>query len=357
MSDPMEDSPAPPMSAQWRNMFVLAIIYGYIAIIVLGALWFFRWRETELPWWTDIPVGFLAIFLIGPAQHRLFLLGQEACLGVLFRNRWLNELAGDWLTHFPFSTSTHHMRHIVRSHYEFPNDPERDAELIIAGKAGFWPLKPVRFLRMTALLRWHSLRANYNFSANPNNPYQEPGERPPKVALRIGTAYVLIMFAILIGLYLSPNWWVLVFLPPSMWVVTCFIFLLLPGRCFHQSRLKSVYSPRFRTLMQITFITLVNLGLGWSSYFTGRSGILNYIALWVAPMVTTCTWAMLLRQWRQHAGREQEAAKCTANISSNWLRRLLVFPLNQHLHQTKHDFPETPWYHLPRLAQNPTRIR
>ncbi len=346
-----------PPAGHWRNLLLLIGIYAYIAVVVLAALWFFRWREgtppmreNSWPWWTDLPVAFLAIALIGPAQHRLVLLGQDACMGCLFRNRWVNELAGDWLIHFPFTTATHHMRHVVRSHYEFPNDPARDAELIIATRAGFWPLKAGRLFRLTALIRWHSLRANYNFMANPTNPYQEPGERPSKVALNIGSAYVIVMFSILIGLYLSPNWWVLVIAPPGMWLVACTIFLLLPGRLFHRSRLEYVYSPRVRTLMQITFITLLNLGLGWSSYLTVRSGILNYVALWVGPMVTTCTWSMLLRQWRQHAGRGREVAKCSGDFRVRLQHRLIVFPLNQHLHQTKHDHPAAPWYNLPELA-------
>src|SRR5262245_10454550 len=87
----------------WRSWAAIVATYADVAVVVLAALWFFRWREHRLPWWTDIPVGLLAVSLIGPAQHRLFILGQEAALGVLFRNRWLNELAGDWLIHFLFS--------------------------------------------------------------------------------------------------------------------------------------------------------------------------------------------------------------------------------------------------------------
>src|SRR4051794_11621953 len=101
---------APGRANNWRNWLPLLTTYAYVAVVVLAALWFFRWRENELPAWTDIPVGLAAVALIGPAQHRLLILGQEAALGVLFRNRWLNELSGDWLIHFPFSSATHHVR-------------------------------------------------------------------------------------------------------------------------------------------------------------------------------------------------------------------------------------------------------
>ena len=58
-------------------------------------------------------------------KRLLLILGQEAALGVLFRNRWLNELVGDWLIHFPFSSATHHVRQQILSHYRYPNDPDR----------------------------------------------------------------------------------------------------------------------------------------------------------------------------------------------------------------------------------------
>lgn len=336
----------PMRGGYWRNAVMLAGIYLYILAVVLAALWFFRWREGNIPWWTDIPVGFLAIGLIGPAQHRLLLLGQEACLGCLFPNKFWNDFIGDWFIHFPFSTNTSQMRHVVLAHYQHPDDPKRDAEQIIAMRTGFWPLKLGRLLRLTALISWTSLRANYFFGANPDDPYQTENHPRGRLAFQLGAAYVLIMFAVLIGLYLSPNWWVLVIVPPTMWILACTIFGLLPHRFYYQSILPMPYSNRVRSLMQITFITLVNLGLGWASYLTERSGILNYIALWVAPMVTTTAWCMIIRHARQH-GAGMMADLPIMRIG----RRLLIFPLNQHFHQTKHDFPNVPWYHLPEIAQ------
>src|SRR5689334_17458344 len=190
-------TPAGPNN--WRNWVPIVATYLYVFAVAGLALWFFHDREGRLPWWTDIPVGIVAILIIGPAQHRLVGLGQEAALGLLFRNRWLNELAGDWLIHFPFSTATHHVRQQVLAHYRFPNDPARDADLVIARRAGFWPLWFGRLLRLSAIIRWHSLRANYNFE--PNTPYSDPARPPSKVAFHIGTAYILATFALLLGLY------------------------------------------------------------------------------------------------------------------------------------------------------------
>jgi hypothetical protein len=283
-----------------RNALLLFGLYAYIPAVVAGSLWFFWSREDwglSLAW--DFPVGVVAIVLIGPAQYRLWILGERAAQGLLFRNRWLNELAGDWLIHFPFSTATQHVRQQLLSHLQFPNDPKRDAQRVIAERSGFRPLVKSRFTRLSALLKWNSLRATYNFEHNPDNPFYDPARPPSKVALHIGTAYVLVMFAVLIGLYFSPNRTVLTVVPPAMWLLAMAVFASLPDDKYHRGTLPSLYSPKVMTLMRCTFITLVNCGLGWTSYLTGRSAVLNYIALWMAPMFTVTTMLMILKQDRQ----------------------------------------------------------
>jgi hypothetical protein len=337
--------------SDWRNVVALLSTYAYIGLVVWAALEFFRWRENRVPWWTDIPVGLVAVALIGPAQHRLLILGQEAALGLLFRNRWLNELVGDWLIHFPFSTATHHVRQQVLAHYRFPNDPDRDAELVIARRAGFWPLRFGRLLRLSAIIRWHSLRANYNFEPNPNNPYYDRARPPSKMALHIGTAYVLATFALLLGLYffrreLSDEVveWVLTYVPVGLWVAVMGVFVALPESKYHRGSLDGVYSAKTMTLMRITFITLVNLALGWITFSTGRSAVLNYIALWIGPMFTSTVALMLVRQWRQHGNLPE--GEVAHDRRPGFLGRLMLLPLNQHRHREKHAVPERPWYRL-----------
>jgi hypothetical protein len=351
----MESRPA----GHWRNAVALLTTYAYIALVVWGALEFFRGRETwhfewlggRLHWWTDIPVGLLAIALIGPAQHRLLILGQEAALGILFRNRWLNELVGDWLIHFPFSSATHHVRQQILSHYEHPNDPGRDAELVIAQRAGFWPMKFGRLLRLSAFIKWNSLRANYNFEANPNNPYYDPARPPSKVALHIGTAYVLVTFAVLLSLFFfrakladEEVTSVLIFGLPSLWLIAMLIFWLLPDSKYHRGKLEGVYSAKTMTLMRITFISLVNSGLGWTTFLTDRSAVLNYIALWMAPMFTITPALYLIRQWRQHGNLP--AGLVAWDRKPGVAGKCLLFPLRQYLHTAKHVEPTRPWYSL-----------
>ena len=336
----------------WRNWFPLLGTYAYVFAVAATALWFFRWREGQLPWWTDVPVGLAAIALIGPAQHRLVILGQEAGLGLLFRNRWLNELVGDWLIHFPFSSATHHVRQHLLTHYQFPNDPERDAELVVARRAGFWPLRWTRLLRASAYIQWNTLRATYIFEPSPNNPFYDPERPPSTVALRIGTVYVLVTFTLLLSLYFFRGELaedvvegVLTFVLPALWAVATIVFLLLPESKFHRSRLKGVYSPKTMTLMRITFISLVNSGLGWTTFLTGRSAVMNYVALWIVPLGVTVA-LVLIRQWRQHG--DLPPGQVAWDRQPGLLGKWLLFPLNQHRHSAKHAEPRTPWYELPK---------
>lgn len=336
----------------WRNWVPLVGTYLYVFAVAAAALWFFREREDWLPRWTLLPVGIVAILLIGPAQHRLAILGQEAALGLLFRNRWLNELVGDWLIHFPFSTATHHIRQHLLTHYRFPNDPERDAELVIARRAGFWPLRWTRLLRASAYIKWSSQRANHIFEPDPNNPFYDPERPPSKVALRIGTVYVLMMFALLLSLYFFRETLgrpllrdVLTFVLPGLWAMAMIVFAALPASMYHQSRLPGVYSPRTMTLMRITFISLVNAALGWTTFLTERSAVLNYIALWIAPTGVALA-LMLIRQWRQHGNLSP--GQVAWDRQPGVIGKLLLFPLNQHRHTAKHARPETPWYELRR---------
>lgn|SRR5262245_41311077 len=335
----------------WRNWIAILATYAYIVVVVWGALEFFRWREGRVHWWTDIPVGLVAVALIGPAQHRLLILGQEAALGVLFRNRWLNELAGDWFIHFPFSTATHHVRQQVLAHYQYPNDSERDAELVIPRRAGFWPLRWGRLLRLSAIIQWNSLRTNYNFEHNPKNPYFDPERPPSKVALHIGTAYVLLTFAVLLGLYFFRNDLgderieaILTYVLPALWAAAMVVFLLLPDSRYHHSRLTGLYSAKSMTLMRVTFISLVNAGLGWTTFLTERSAVLNYIALWIGPMFTSTAALYLIRQWRQHGN--PPSGRVAWDRRPGVVGKLLLFPLNQERHTAKHRAAETPWYNL-----------
>ena len=142
-------------------------------------------------------------------------------------------------------------------------------------------------------------------------------------------------------------WWFFTFYTPlisTLALLAMVVFLLLPESKYHRSRLEGVYSPKAMTLMRITFITLVNSGLGWTTYLTGRSAVLNYIALWIVP--TGAALALIvIRQWRQHGNLPP--GQVAWDRHPGLLGRLLLFPLNQHRHRAKHASPQVPWFELP----------
>jgi hypothetical protein len=207
-------------------------------------------------------------------------------------------------------------------------------------------------LRASAYVKWNALRATHVFEPDPSNRFYDPARPPSKVALRIGTTYVLVTFALLLCLYFFRHQLgddvvggVLTYVLPGLWLVAMAVFALLPESMYHRSRLEGVYSPKAMTLMRITFISLVNAGLGWTTYLTGRSAVLNYIALWIAPMALTLA-LILVRQWRQHG--HLPPGQVAWDRSPGFLGRLTLFPLNQHVHVAKHADPATPWYDLRR---------
>jgi fatty acid desaturase len=243
------------------------------------------------------------------------------------------------------------VRQQVLAHYQHPNNPDRDAEMVIARRSGFWPLRWTRLLRLSAIIRWTSLRVNYNFERNASNPYFDPARPPSKVALHIGTAYVLLTFAILLCLYFFRKQLgddlietILTYVLPALWLAAMLIFWLLPESKYHRGRLEGVYSTKTMTLMRVTFISLVNAGLGWITFLTERSAVLNYIALWMGPMFTTTAACYLTRQWRQHGNLP--AGQLAWDRKPGLIGRLSLFPLNQRRHTAKHAVPETPWYEL-----------
>src|SRR5690606_20561273 len=98
-----------------------------IAIILGLAITFFRQRpEWGLHWAWNIPVTAVAIFLVGIWQHRLVMLGHEGSHYLLFKNRKLNEIVGNWLCFYPLWGRAYNYRAQHLAHHQHVNDPELD---------------------------------------------------------------------------------------------------------------------------------------------------------------------------------------------------------------------------------------
>src|SRR3984957_8202120 len=184
----------------WTNWYYLARTYLYFALVIDSAVLFDVWRlASGLSIFWDVPVFLVAIVLVGAGQHQLSGLAHEAVHHILFKHRYLNDLASDLLTMFPLFSTTHHYRLQHLAHHQFVNDPIRDPDISQLQTSGHWlpfPLTKAQFLRallkqlwLPNLIRFIRIRAQYNATGTDKNPYMPKGVKQSKVAVRVGVLY------------------------------------------------------------------------------------------------------------------------------------------------------------------------
>ena len=68
-----------------------ALGLGLASFLAVGTAWLFTLAGVVLaPWWAKVPLGVANGLLIGV----LFIVGHDACHGILLPRRWMNRLAG-----------------------------------------------------------------------------------------------------------------------------------------------------------------------------------------------------------------------------------------------------------------------
>ena len=85
--------------------------------------------------------------------------------------------------------------------------------------------------------------------------------------------------------------------------------------------------------------------------------LLQYLVLWVLPLVTVVQAILRLRAVAEHGATTDFSSPLTAartNLGPAWLR-WLIFPHNVNYHVEHHLYASVPQYHLPRLHQEMTR--
>ncbi len=85
--------------------------------------------------------------------------------------------------------------------------------------------------------------------------------------------------------------------------------------------------------------------------------LLQYLVLWVLPLVTVVQAILRLRAIAEHGATTDFSSPLTAartNLGPAWLR-WLIFPHNVNYHVEHHLYASVPQYHLPRLHQAMTR--
>ncbi len=264
-----------------RSLTAIARTFGLLAIIIGAAI-------AIGSWWAAL----IAIVLIAPLQHALFILAHEAAHYRLHPNRNIN----DWLGRFIGMTGGVSMcsyRVIHRLHHNYlyqPQDPD------IALHGGYPRGKKYLIKKLLKDLTGQTAFKNYAyFFGNPAiNLDTKVTQRPLD-----DTAPSLRHAA------LRDRWFVVAF------------HVLMP---------------------------IVMFALGWGWY---------YVVFWVIPLLTLLQAILRLRAVCEHGAVTDFSSPLTAartNIANAW-QRFFIFPHHVNYHLAHHLYPAVPHYNLPRLHE------
>lgn len=345
------------------NWWYLLRTYLYLALVIGGAVCVFENREAwGLPWAVNVPVALAAIVLVGAGQHQLTGLAHEGSHYILFRNRVLNDLASDLFTMFPLFASIYHYRLQHLAHHQFVNDPDRDPDVSQLKTSGHWlgfPLARrdvirafVRQLSPLRLVRFMRIRARYNATGTDKNPYLFKGQKSSKGAVRVGVLYLVALAATLLTLHYTTGveeWWLVPATAAGMWLVVAGVFLALPDRKFHQSKLKPVIHARYTSILRVGFITVLLTTLAVITKLAGVPAFPYFLLLWVVPLFTSFAFFMILRQLVQHGNGGRGWVNNTRTFLVAPFIRFAVFPFGQDYHLPHHMYATVPHYRLKRL--------
>jgi fatty acid desaturase len=343
------------------NWFYIARSWLILLIVFAGGVAGLEWvRVSEVGWAGAIVIVILSGLLVGAGQHHLGVLGHEGSHRTLFRNRWLNEQASDWLCMYPIFTTTYMYRLQHLAHHQFVNDPDRDPNVLQMRATDTWPSGPLRprqlvlfLLRLVSPARLFAFlrrRARDNSFASDRDVYRTASPAPtwPK---RLGAVCVFGQLGLNLWLLYRGDWSLLAFLPPAFWVLSMFVFALLPSSCYHRSRVKPDISLRVATLQRFTCYFLLFHGLAWLSVLTGRPAMWYWLVLWFLPLVTVFPLYVLLRQLLQHGNGDRGRLTNTRVFLRPWTVNFFLLPVGQDYHLPHHLFASIPHYRLRRLHQ------
>lgn len=324
------------------------------AAAVIGS---FEWcRSAGVPVWWMVPVYFAAILVIGASQHQLAGAGHEATHHILFKNRLLNELVGDWLCMFPLFTSVHQFRLYHLAHHQYVNDPERDPDFTVLKRSGLWfdfPISKRTFLRRIArqflifdLLRYLAVRIRYNTTGmHETSPYRGKGNGGRLAGSLLLIHFGIVIATLLVGQAVDETWTLLAIVGIS-WLILSIVFVFLPDSAFQHSRLRPVIPVRVAMISQTTFLTLVLGGLGLAQAATGTPVLRWFAALWLVPALTTFPFFMVLRQVIQHGNGDRSWLSNTRVFRMTPPIRYAVFPFGMDYHLPHHMYASVPHYRL-----------
>lgn len=110
--------------------------------------------------------------------------------------------------------------------------------------------------------------------------------------------------------------------------------------------------PKEEKITAAVFLTLLVIFL-WLS-----NGWLDYLLLWMLPLLTVGWFIIVVRTIAEHIGMEDfSGIEQTRHVQGSWWERAIFAPCGINYHLAHHVFPAVPWYKLPalhaRLMQEP----
>ena len=344
------------------NWMYIARAWALLVGTIAGTLWFYQYQATAgLSFAWNIPVTFVAIMLIGAGQHQLAGLAHEAVHRTLFKNKYLNDIAADCTCSLPIFSSTFHYGLHHLAHHQFVNDPVRDPDLSQMEQSGHkaeFPLEKHEFWSLMAkqlwlpnLFKYSRARAEYDSIGTEKNPYIRQDWKPSRLPSKLGAYHLMTLVVTLVGLCYLGNWALLIAAPIVCWAAVMAAFMKLPESVFYQSLIKPVISVRVRSMMRISFFTLLLTGMAWGSMYTGKPWPTYFALLWVAPIFTSFAFYNVLRQVVQHGNADRGWLTNTRVFHVNPVLRFAVFPIGQDYHLPHHMFSTVPHFRLKELHE------
>jgi len=344
------------------NWFYIVRSWLYLlCVLALGVLSLEWVRTSGVGWGWALPIIIGSAIFVGAGQHHLGVLGHEGSHRTLFRNRWLNEQASDWLCMYPLFTTTYMYRLQHLAHHQFVNDPDRDPNVVQMRATDTWPAGPMRPrqvlryllhvvnpLRLFGFLR-HRVQDN-SFTIS-HDVYRTSADPTPAWPKKLGALCAVSQLPLHLWLVYRGDWLKLAIIPSAVWLASMLFFALLPGRLYHQSRVRPDISLRAATLQRFTCYFALFHGLAWLSVLTSRPALWYWVILWLVPLVTTFPLFVLLRQLLQHANGGRGRLTNTRVFLRPWAVNFFLLPVGQDYHLPHHLFASIPHYRLRRLHE------
>ncbi len=342
-----------------REYITLFVILG----AAIGILEYQHQSGLHLFW--GIPVVALAVVLIGGLQHRLAGLGHEASHYTLLRHKWWNDVLGDLLCMFPILATVHLYRISHLAHHQFPNDPDRDPNVVETGDGkavNTFPMPHWLFViryhlrLLTAPLAFLKFQWEYlNLNSLGRRPTfydtRNTGPDRSKVGRVLAIGYLIGLVALQWTLTTTGNTlWLLPLGLGGILLVsaTC---VMLPERVIGRATLRRPCSNRTAAILRLSYYTVGLVVLGLFRDFTDGRSTAYFFLLWVLPLLSSFTFFVMLRDVYQHANADSGRLTNTRVFYADPFTRWAVFVYGQDMHLPHHLFPMIPHYRLQELHQ------